>query len=233
MDISVHRATRCVGTVMSRTHRSLGPLCVAIVATMAVSGCTIKKSDAPALTGPSELGTSISIFANPDVLAQDGASQSQIVVQARDANGQAIRDLGLRAEIWVNGIPTDFGRLSARNVVTGPDGRASFAYTAPAPPPDPVDTLTIVTIVVVPTGTDFANAVARQVNIRLAPPGVILPPNGTPVARFTYSPTSISQGDTIQFDASSTSDDGQIVSFGWDFGDGTTGSGMRTTHAFS
>ena len=46
-------------------------------ASLALLGaCTVHKQDsAPALTGPSELGTSIVISVTPDVIAQDGASQ--------------------------------------------------------------------------------------------------------------------------------------------------------------
>ena len=38
------------------------------------SACTMKDQEPPPLTGPSELGQSISIAVNPDVLPQDGAS---------------------------------------------------------------------------------------------------------------------------------------------------------------
>ena len=46
--------------------------------------------------------------------------------------GQALRNLSLRAEISVNGFcVSDFGTLSARNLVTDGTGRASAIYTAP------------------------------------------------------------------------------------------------------
>jgi len=55
-----------------------------------------------------------------------------------------------------------------------------------------------------------------------------------PVADFTYLPLSPLVGETVTFDASgSTPDGGTIVSYDWDFGDGTTGSGVVVTHAYA
>lgn len=55
-----------------------------------------------------------------------------------------------------------------------------------------------------------------------------------PVAAFTYSPEYPAENESIVFDASLSIDfDGQIVSYQWDFGDGTTASGMTVNHSFS
>jgi hypothetical protein len=78
-------------------------------AALMLTACTTKKQETPSLTGPSELSTAISIAASPDVLAQDGASQSLITITAHDANGQVLRNLPLRAEISVDGSITDCG----------------------------------------------------------------------------------------------------------------------------
>ncbi|MFQ5838746.1 MAG: PKD domain-containing protein [Thermoplasmata archaeon] len=54
-----------------------------------------------------------------------------------------------------------------------------------------------------------------------------------PVASFTFDPPEPIIGETVTFDASDSYDpDGTIVSFVWDFGDGTTGSGSTTTHSY-
>ena len=100
-------------------------------AALLVAGCTVEEQKTPGLSGPSELGTAITIGVTPDVLSQDGASQSVVTITARDANGQPLRNASMRAEITVNGIVTDFGSLSARNVVTDSTGRATVIYTAP------------------------------------------------------------------------------------------------------
>ena len=92
--------------------------------------------------------------------------------------------------------------MSGKNLVTGGDGRASATYTAPLAPADPVDTQTVVQILATPGGTDYANATSRSVSIRLVPPGIILPPNGTPVPSFTYSPSAPLSKSDVTFDAS-------------------------------
>jgi len=52
-----------------------------------------------------------------------------------------------------------------------------------------------------------------------------------PIAAFAESPRSASFA--VDFDASASSDiDGEIVSFAWTFGDGTTGSGQTITHVY-
>src|SRR5262249_33125019 len=54
-------------------------------------------------------------------------------------------------------------------------------------------------------------------------------PTGT--INFTFSPTDPGSGDTAFFNASSTT----VVNatFSWDFGDGTRGSGITTSHQYS
>src|SRR5437870_406618 len=55
-----------------------------------------------------------------------------------------------------------------------------------------------------------------------------------PAASFTATPNPVVQRGTATFDASSSSDpDGTIVSFAWDFGDRTNGSGKITSHPFA
>ncbi|WP_456487125.1 NosD domain-containing protein, partial [Candidatus Alkanophaga liquidiphilum] len=60
------------------------------------------------------------------------------------------------------------------------------------------------------------------------------PESQPPVASFTYSPKHPSVNQPVTFDASASYDpDGTIVSYEWDFGDGTTASGVVVTHAYS
>lgn len=194
----------------------------------------MKKQEAPDLAGPSEFSTSIVVTITPDVLSQDGASQSIITITARDANGQPVRNLALRVEIRVNGTITDFGSLSARTVVTGSDGRATLVYTAPPTTSPAVDPITVVDIAVVPIGDNFLNSATRFASVRLVPPGVIIPPDGLQPA-FTFTPTAPQDHQRVLFDASISQAPGNnpIVSYSWNFGDGGTATGRTVTHEFS
>ncbi|MDD5264766.1 MAG: PKD domain-containing protein, partial [Candidatus Bipolaricaulis sp.] len=58
--------------------------------------------------------------------------------------------------------------------------------------------------------------------------------NQPPTASFTFSPASPTVGQTVTFDGSASFDpDGSIVSYSWDFGDGTTGTGISPSHAYA
>jgi PKD repeat protein len=69
----------------------------------------------------------------------------------------------------------------------------------------------------------LSTSLTRQLTV-----SATLPPNS---ATFVFSPTDPRTGDTVFFNASSS----QITngSYAWDFGDGTSGSGVTTTHVYS
>lgn len=210
---------------------------VAFIAVLAfLSACTLKKQETPSLTGPSELGTSVRLSVSPDVLYLDGASQSIVTIQTFDANGQPMRNVSLRAEIFLNGTLVDFGTLSARNVVSDANGRASVVYTAPASGTN-VDTFTTIQILVTPAGTDFANATARSVSIRLVPVGIVVPPDGMRPS-FSVSNGSPTDHEPVLFTACTdplnpcAPANNPIATLSWDFGDGGHASGWTATHAF-
>lgn len=197
----------------------------------------MKKQEAPPLTGPSEFGTSITMTASPDMISLDGASQSLITVTVRDANAQPVRNLSMRAEIVQGATVMDYGTLSARNIVTGADGRATVVYTAPPGPSGPTpDTFTIVDIYVTPVGTDYSNTVPRFVTIRLVPPGVVVPPDGLR-PQFTFAPASPTEGQSIRFEACSdgacSPNTNPVAGYDWDFGDGSTASGRVVNHTYT
>jgi PKD repeat protein len=58
--------------------------------------------------------------------------------------------------------------------------------------------------------------------------------NRSPRASFTESAETVDIGEVIHFDASGSYDpDGSIISYNWNFGDGTTGNGVMVQHAYS
>jgi len=214
----------------------------AVLATMALAACTVHEADPPPpLTGPSGSATMVTVAAVPDSISQDGGSQSSIRVTAIGPNGRPLANLPLRLDMIVNGVPQDFGTLSARTVATNGDGVATAVFTAPPNNPAFSGTCrnlpgTCVEIVATPIGSGFEGSAPQSTQIRLVPPGVILPPASTPTASFTVSPNPVLANVPAIFDASaSVAGTGatQIASYSWDFGDGSSGSGRSVSHTFS
>jgi hypothetical protein len=199
---------------------------LALTLAAAVAGCTLQEVEPPAMTGPSELSPSVTMTATPDVLPEDGTSRSVITIIVRDASGQPMQNVQLR--VSANG-----GQLSAGQISTGVDGRATVNFTAPLTLTPGFDPGTVVRVFATPIGTNFDNSVERSVAIRLVPPAVIQVP-GAPVAAFQFGPQSPTAGQVVLFDASASFDpNGTIVTYEWDWGDGDVhGFGRFQDHDF-
>lgn len=209
---------------------------------LALGGCSLGKQNAPALAGPSEFALSLAITATPDTITWDGVSQSVIGVLARDASGQPVSGLSLRLETEVAGVPADFGTLSSKTISTGADGRGSVTYIAPPTVPNaPSDA--VVDIVATPVGTNYGNETPRFISIKLARPGVIVPPSNDAglTVGITFSPSKPAENQDVFFTGSASfadttppsPPDYPIVSWQWDFGDGSSGSGQTVHHAYA
>ena len=196
---------------------------------MLAAGCTMADNQPPPLSGPSEMSLSLSLAANPDVLSLDGSSQTLVTIEARDENGQPAGNVPLRVEIIADGQHVDFGTLSARTLVTGSNGRATFTYTAPSFVAGTIPTLQLS---VTPTSSDSSTHIQRVVSVRLVQPNGI---TGSPIANFTYLPATPTAFSNVRFDGStSTGGLGAVVTnWVWDFGDNTSGTGVTATHQYS
>jgi PKD repeat protein len=119
------------------------------------------------------------------------------------------------------------GTLLASEVLTANDGRAAVVYIAPSQN-EPVSAVEIV-VTPIEAG-DRANTHGSSVLLEVRGPNV-------PVANFTFAPGDASVLDLISFDASSS----RLANapclagcgYSWDFGDGSSGSGLGVSHAFS
>jgi PKD repeat protein len=203
----------------------------ALAALALLAGCTTHKQEAPSLTGPSAMGTSLVVTVTPDVLNQDGSSQSLVQIQAYDNNGQPLRNKSLRVEVAVDGFITDFGKLSARSVVTDNNGRATATYTAPAAVLGITSTVNV-NILVTPAESDFSNATTRSVTIHVVPTGTIGPPTSPFVPSFTAPSPTVGNAATFTATVTGTSDSAAVATYIWDFGDGDTAVGQTVQHTY-
>ncbi len=60
----------------------------------------------------------------------------------------------------------------------------------------------------------------------------VLPPNQPPLVTFSFTPTAPKVNEPVEFDASGSTDDGEIVRYQWEFGDGEVGEGQIVTHIY-
>lgn len=206
---------------------------IAAVAATVFAGCTVQDVDTPPLAGPSSLARTIIMRADRDTLVQDGVQEAAISLTALVQPGQS-ENVRLRAQVFVDGVAQDFGVLSNKNPITP----TTIFFRAPAPPAGVLNQVpTTVTIAVTPDDSgDFRAEQSRQIDLRLIPPGVILPTNPSLVADFTASPEAPRVRDTVTFDASPSTNGGVACgsrcTYQWSFGDGTTANGIVAAHQY-
>ena len=181
---------------------------------------------------PSEFGTSITITITPDTITQDEPRRALVAVTARDPTARRSPTCR-QAEIRVNGTHRLRIAVGAQPG-DGRDGRATLVYTAPAGPSGlAVDAFTIVDIGVTPIGNNFGNAATRFASAvgsarndrgaEQSAAGLHVHPD-----RARRTPDR-----AVRRIASTAPLNNPIVSYTWDFDDGTTASGRTVGHAFN
>ena len=223
----------------------------AALAAASLAGCTVHQTEPPALTGPSDLALSLSVTTSPQTISQNGSDTAVVTAKVffTDPTGQTRpkANLPIRFDMRVNGVAQDYGTFSARNAVTGSDGMARTNYTAPPMPAGgntgpgcnglPGQCVTIVATTSDSTAATPSGATSTaETVITLTPPGVVLPPAGSPTASFTMTPTPVVKGSAATFDGSASSPGTGatgIATYSWSFGDGSTGSGKTVSHSYN
>lgn len=205
--------------------RRAGRLAALVVMSLAVAaawaGCSLENASAPGLAGPSEFGTSITMAASPAQVPRDGSTQSVVTVTVRNSSNQPIAGQRLS-------VTTDIGAVSESTVTTGDDGRAIFAFVAPASGVPGTSAV----IRVLPIGANADAAVARTLTI-----GFTGATNATaPTPSFTMSPAAPVLRQAVVLDASATTDEGavcrDVCTYSWDFGGEATATGRVATYQF-
>jgi hypothetical protein len=133
------------------------------------TGCSIESPTIPAVSGPSELAISLTVSVTPEVLPRDGMSEAVVNILARDPYARPLPNLDLRADIVVDGLVSEFGRLSDRRLVTDASGRTATVYRAPEQILGTAAPM-VVSILLSPLGGDARGATWRSVDILLVQP---------------------------------------------------------------
>lgn len=211
-----------------------------ILTAAALTGCTLENQDTPGLSGPSGLSLSMTVTAAPDHLMQDGSSQAVVTVTVKNAQAEPVNGLGINWSV----ATSDGTQLEpvTQFSVTNAQGQAQTRVTAP-PPPSLVPTNPLkLRISAQAQGTDASTSAPgidrnrMTVEIELVPPAGTPIVNRPPVALFTFSPAAVNIGQSVTFDASNSTDEGQICgsncTYQWDFGDFTSDTGKITSHRY-
>jgi hypothetical protein len=214
---------------------------IAVAAAMAAAtaGCTMHSTEPPPLAGPSELALTLRLTASPTTVTQDGASTSSITVLALDENGRPKPNVPLRVDLMDGAQLVDFGTLSARSLMTGASGTAFVTFTAPPTPPNGLSGFgtcngvlaNCISIVAAQTnGDNFANVNPASVELRLVPPGNIVP-----TGDWAFAPAAPHVNESVTFSGSGVlAPPGRtITGYRWDFNDGSAAKfGAAVTHDF-
>jgi len=149
-------------------------------------------------------GGTIQISASPTIILANSTTNSAITVKVLNVYNQPVANANVT-------FSTNLGALSSPWAITDVNGIATVTlYPSPSPG--------IATITATWEGLSQSTTVII---------------NGLPVALFTESAETVYTGDVINFNASDSYDpDGSIISYFWDFGDGTNATGVTANHTY-
>lgn len=161
------------------------------------------------------------ISANPSTLTLEAGAIGLSDITLTSVNG-FVGDVSLTA-LFSPSVFNASARLDPKSLGLGSNGTAVSAltiFTGDTTPPG--------NYALVVTATSGSLSHSIQITVTVTPP-----PNRPPVSTFTYSPGDPRTGDFVGFDGSGSFDsDGFIVSWSWNFGDGSFSSGTFVGHSY-
>ncbi len=191
-----------------------------------LAGCGLDDAKVPELSGPAELGLSFFLDARPDVVTANGYNTVSLQATVRNQNGQPASGVAVFFAITDgSGNFADIGRLNTNTAVSGSNGVAQVIYTTP--PRTDQTANTSVMIAARPIGGDANGQIYRTVRIELrsAEPRLFpqIPGNGAPNCNFVMEPATgvVRLGQDLLAQSTSSDEDGTIVRYEWDMGDGS------------
>jgi len=145
-------------------------------------------------------------FAFPEVY---GAAQNSLTIRVlNDSNNQPVAD----ARVTISGP----ANLTA---ITNSDGRVVFSNI-------PAGSYSVVT-----SGPNSPASAPQTITVNGEASAALV--SSFTLAFFTYTPDTPQPNDSILFNASYSTSSGVITGYSWDFGDGTYGTNITTSHTYS
>ena len=235
-------------TMRAAHKRRIGKHSLLLLALLTVaffaSSCRNNEVEVPPLTGPSGHRLFITMEAAPDHLVIHAPGRpretSHITLQLKNQQGIGVAGQNVKLRITnIDLFEVNIGRLNDYNVTTDAAGFARVIYTAP----DALEQQSATQIYVIAILTDpaYVDEVTDRHMLDLESSAVQPGPcaSNILVPTITPNPATGHLNDTVCFSATVSRGTppvdvtGTIVATLWDFGDGSTGTGLAVCHQYT